>query len=295
MSEIQENVESPIQELLLGIDVDPAPKKEDEFIVEDVKPTEPEVKKESPKEDPEKIDFKKLNKKINTRVDARVERVEKMFNKRIEAEREAYVGAIATVNERLQAALDNNNIKEYAQATEALKTLNVKKEELETDLKVIKEEIKEAPEEGVEQPKKEIPIDEAAGRWLQTNKKFAEKVDADAELSAVARAISQKLLKNGYAEKPQIELLTEVKRQMLQKMPEDFAELVTEEDKIPNVSGGKMDITTTNNGGGKKIYTINDVPALDRQILKNYVQAKVYKDEKEAVTKYFQRKQQENR
>lgn len=283
----EENLNTKLEEII-GVDIAPDKiESKEEIIIEDA-PVVEKITDEVPVTKNESNELRDLDKKINKRVDARVDRLERQLEKKIVAEREAYVGAIATVNERLQQALDNNNIKEYAQATEALTKLNAKKEELDEDIKAIKEEVKE---DAPLQEKRNVEPDESAKRWAQSNKPFIDKIDSDAELSAVARAISQKLLKNGYANKPQIELLAEVQRQLVKKMPEEFVGIVNK-DELPNVSGGKMDI---GNAGGKKTYTINDVPLLDRQILKNYVVAKIYKDEKEAVTKYFQRKQQESR
>lgn len=281
----------------------------EDALIQEVLGFEDELEVEKPEEEKKEIIVKKddtipttkneteelrnLDRKINRRVDARVDRLERQLEKKIIAEREAYVGAIATVNDRIQEALDNNNVKAYAQATEAKATLEKKKEELDGDLKIIKEEPKETEETTEKKTIEDIKIDEAANRWLQANEKLVKRIDADPGLSAIAKGISAKLLKNGYAGKPQIELLAEVKRRILEEVPEEFSDIVTK-DEIPSVSGGKMDIS--NNGassGSGKNYTMNDVPARDRQILKNYITAKVYKDEKEAVTKYFQRKLKE--
>lgn len=281
----------------------------EDILAQEVLGFEDELEVEKPEEEKKEIIIKKddtipttkneteelrnLDRKINRRVDARVDRLERQLEKKIIAEREAYVGAIATVNDRIQEALDNNNVKAYAQATEAKATLEKKKEELDGDLKIIKEEPKENEETTEKKPTEAIKIDEAANRWLQANEKLVKRIDADPGLSAIAKGISAKLLKNGYAGKPQIELLAEVKRRILEEVPEEFSDIVTK-DEIPSVSGGKMDIPNNGAGGGSgKNYTMNDVPARDRQILKNYITAKVYKDEKEAVTKYFQRKLKE--
>lgn len=280
-------VDDKVLEDILGTDFESEEKESEEIVVVDPKDLE---KEELAKEDnnaKEKDGYldKKLNQKINNRVDARVNRMEKQLEKKLVAEREAYVTAIATVQERMQEALDKNNLKEYNNANQALDKLRVKKEEIDSDIKEIKEEVKE------ENAKKVPDFDEPATRWLNSNKKFVEKIDSDPELSAMARSISTRITNGDFKGRSQIDILAEVKKQLMERMPNDFKDIATK-DELPSVSGGKMDI---GNSGGKKVYTINDVPALDRQILKNYVNAKVYKDEKEAVQKYFQRKSQENR
>lgn len=290
--------ENKMEELVNDIVNDNTVPKEEEIIVGDTVPKKEEIQTQEKPEIKNSLSYqqnKEINEIINTRVDMRVKKAEKLLEKKITAEREAYIAAIETIKDRQEAAIESNNMKEYVQTTEAIKKLEIKKEELDSDLKVIKEDPSIEPEKERKEIKKEVSFDESGDRWVKSNLTFIEKLNNDPEASALAAAISKKLLNNGYVGKPQAELFAEVKKRLIDRMPDDFATFV-QKDEIPNVSGGKMDISNNSgNSNNKKVYTLNDVPTVDRQILKNFISKGVYTDEKTAVASYFKHKQQESR
>lgn len=258
--------------------------------VKNVNDAKPQLKKGESQKDVFNSNKEYIDNRINERVDNRVRRLEEQFKKdndeRRKSELQQYDGAIEIINQRLDSAIKANNIKDYDAANKALNQLTTKKEEIEKANNNTLEETKETKSV-------DIKIDESGEKWANNNATFIKKINDDPDLSSTARTIAQRLLKNGYQGKPQAELMAKVKEELIRRMPEDFSEI--KKDEIPNVAGGNMEIGSGNASINKKVYSLNDIPASDRLILKNHVKIGIYKDEKEAATKYFQRKLKENK
>jgi len=250
-------------------------KPEEEVVEVEVEKTEEEaeiVEDEKPKKG-----FEPRNKNekgyIDRKINKKVERLEKLVNKQLEEQSLRIDTVIKGWEAKLEQAKANNDIAEYDEATKGLQHLKEQKADLQA---IIAEKDADA-----DTATEEYEIDDSAQSWLEQNDSFVRKINSDNELKTLAASISNSLLKKGYKDRPQVELLAEVKRRVMLSSPEYFPGAAKKQTPLPNVSGA--------NGVGnpqRKGFGWKDVPELDRQILKTHISQGIYKDEKEALQSY---------